>query len=94
MKKLKLVLKKLFCKVNNNPNDKLIKSFVAVGDVIEVLHYNKPEIYKVENFEVKMNGLYSPTEFVIYVVFSYNDGVSTIGCTSDSFKYIRHISHC
>jgi hypothetical protein len=73
---------------------KTIKSFVAVGDVIEVLHYGEKEIYKVEQFEVIMNNLCAPTEFVIHVKFSYNEGVSSIECTSDNFKYVRHISHC
>jgi uncharacterized protein YodC (DUF2158 family) len=30
---------------------------------------------------------------VIHVKFSYNNGVSSIECTSDNFKYVRHISH-
>jgi len=94
MKRLKLALKRLFCKTDVSSSGKMIKSFVAVGDVIEVLHYGQKEIYKVEKFEVIMNNLYAPTEFVIRVKFSYNDGVSSIECTSDNFQYVRHISHC
>jgi hypothetical protein len=94
MKRLKLALKRFFCKADVSSSGKLIKSFVAVGDVIEVLHYGKKEIYKVEKFEVIMNSLYAPTEFVIHVKFSYNDGISSIECTSDNFQYVRHISHC
>jgi uncharacterized protein YodC (DUF2158 family) len=73
--------------------NKLIKSFIAVGDVIEVEHCGELTTYKVEKFEVIPNSLYGPTEFVIHVKFSYNNGVSSIECTSDNFKYVRHISH-
>lgn len=72
---------------------KVIKSFVGVGDVIEILLWGEKEIYKVEDIEVKMNGLSLPTDFVILVKFSYNNGESGIECTSDHFKYVRHISH-
>ena len=94
MKIIKLI-KRLFNnqKTAINTHDKMIKSFIAVGDVIEVLHYGESQIYKVEKFEVIMNSLYAPTEFVIHVKFSYNNGISSIECTSDNFKYIRHISH-
>lgn len=69
-----------------------IKSFVVVGDTIEVLHHGDKQIYKVEQFEVVPNSAGgSPTEFVIYCKFRYNDGNSSIGCTSDNFKYIKHI---
>lgn len=91
MKKIIEILKRLFCKTDVNV--KMIKSFVCVGDVIEVLHYGEKKIYKVEKFEVVMNGRYVPTEFVISVKFSYNDGKSYIECTSDKFHYVRHISH-
>ena len=76
-----------------NKKEKSIKSFVAVGDVIEVLHCGNLCVYKVEKFEVIMDGNYIPTDFVIHVKFSYNDGISSIECTSDNFKYVRHISH-
>jgi hypothetical protein len=89
LKGIKLIFKKHVAGVQS----KLIKSFIAVGDVIEVEEYGELQVYKVEKFEVIMNG-YPPTEFVILVQFSYNDGISTIECTSDNFKYVRHISHC
>lgn len=91
---LKVPAKKEVKKPVVSRTGKLIKSFIAVGDVIEVLHYGEKGIYKVEEFEVVMNSLYVPTQFVIYVKFSYNEGASSIECTSDSFRYIRHISHC
>ena len=90
LKGIQLIFKKPVTEVQS----KLIKSFIAVGDVIEVEEYGELQIYKVEKFEVIMNGLYPPTEFVIQVQFSYNDGISNIECTSDNFKYVRHISHC
>jgi len=87
------LIKKLFSK-NNLNNDKFIKSFVAVGDVIEVEEANGFRyIYKVEQFEVVMNNLYPPTDFVILTTFSYNNGISSTQCTSDNYKYVRHISH-
>ena len=49
------------------------------------------EIYKVEKFEVVLNSPYTPTEFVIHIKFRQGD--SSIECTSDHFKYLRHISH-
>lgn len=74
---------------------KLIKSVVAVGDVIEVDVFGENGIYKVEQFEVILNNPHArPIDFVIQVKLSYNDGISGIECTSDNFKYIRHISHC
>lgn len=74
---------------------KLIKSVVAVGDVIEVEHCGKNEIYKVEQFEVILNNPNGrPIDWVIHCKFSYNNGISSIECTSENFKYIRHISHC
>ena len=95
MKRLKLALKRLFFKTDVSSSGKLIKSVVAVGDVIEVEHYGEKEIYKVEQFEIILNNPYTrPIDFVIHVKFSYNNGISSIECTSDNFKYIRHISHC
>lgn len=94
MKRLKLALKRLFCKSDINSSGKLIKSIVAVGDVIEVEHHGENQIYKVEKFEVILNNPHTrPVDFVIHVKFSYNNGISSIECTSDNFKYIRHISH-
>ena len=74
---------------------KQIRSVVAVGDVIEVEQYGEKHIYKVEKFDVRLNNPYTrPIDFVIHVKLSYNHGISSIECTSDKFKYIRHISHC
>jgi hypothetical protein len=93
MKKLKLLLKRIFCNSNVTENTKLIKSVVAVGDVIEVEYHGQKEIYKVEKFEVILNNdNYIPIDWVIHVKFSYNNGDSSIECTSDNFKYIRHIN--
>lgn len=74
--------------------ERTIKSFVAVGDVIEVEEYGENRIYTVDQFEVIPNGVGArATEFVIQVKFSYNHGESSVQCTSDKFKYIRHISY-
>lgn len=73
---------------------KSIKSVVAVGDVIEVEYCGQRDIYKVEKFEVILNNPHiRPIDFVIIVKLSYNKGISSIECTSDNFKYIKHISH-
>jgi hypothetical protein len=73
----------------------MISSVVAVGDVIEVeAEWGERYIYKVENFEVILNNNnIRPIDFVIHVIYSYNNGISSIECTSDNFKYVRHISH-
>lgn len=75
--------------------DKLIKSFVKVGDVIEVEYQGTNKIYEVERFQVCTNMFDNrgehPTEFIIHVKF--RDNLGSIECTSDRFKYIRHISH-
>jgi len=76
-----------------NKSDRFITSFVTVGDVIEVEHNGELRIYKVEKFEVISNSTCVPTEFVIHVKFSYNNGISSTECTSDKFKYVRHISY-
>lgn len=39
-----------------------IKSFVVVGDTIEVLHYGDKQIYKVEQFEVVPNSAGGKTQ--------------------------------
>lgn len=95
MKRLKLALKQLFCKANVSSSSKLIKSAIAVGDVIEAEYYGQRDIYKVVEFEVILNSPHiRPIDLVIRVKFSYNNGISSIHCTSDKFKYIKHISHC
>ena len=77
------------------PKQKLIKSIVCAGDVIEVEEFGDGtrQIYKVEQFEVITNGLYPPTNLVILVTLSYNNGVSSTQCTWGNIKYVRHISH-
>ena len=86
------ILSKIFrLQPNKSQNQKMIKSFVSEGDIIEVLIYGIPKIYKVEGFEVIPNNRCSPTEFVIHVKFSDIDGIGGIECTSDYFKYVRHI---
>lgn len=77
---------------NKSTDNRMIKSFVVVGDVIEVLEYGQNKIYRVENFEVVPNSMGLPTEFVILVKFGYGDN-SYVTCTSDKFEYVRHISH-
>lgn len=71
---------------------KTIKSFVSVGDVIEVEHHGKNVIYRVDQFEVIPNSPeLRPIDFVILVTFSSSHGGS-ITCTSNNFKYIRHMN--
>lgn len=95
MKKIKQLLKRLFCKAHVGASGKLINSVVAVGDVIEVEWNGKRKIYKVEKFEVILNSPHvRPIDWVIHVKLSHNNGISSIECTSDNFKYVRHVSHC
>jgi hypothetical protein len=76
---------------------KKIKSFVAVGDTIEVEYLGGfKQIVRVEKFEVIPNHQYlRPIDFVIHCKFSTDNGngISSIECTSDNFKYIRHVKH-
>lgn len=76
--------------------NKLTKSFVSVGDIIEVEQYGESKIYKVLKFEIVSNGSHpskeSPEDFVIVCRFGNVEREdSWIECTSDNFKYIRHI---
>lgn len=83
-----------FFKKKQKKSDRTIKSFVTIGDIIEVEEYGRKRIYKVEKFEVVPNSSGgTPTEFVIHVKFSYNNDISSVECTSDNFKYIRHIEY-
>lgn len=77
---------------NSSVKEKIL-SFVAVGDVIEVEYLGTNVIYQVDQFEVKPNSPHlRPIDFVIVVTLSDFNGGS-ITCTSDNFKYIRHIRH-
>lgn len=94
---MKKIFKKLFCKTKPNisSGSKFIKSVIAVGDIIEAEYLEgKKDIYKIEKFEVILNNPhFRPIDFVIRVRLSYDNGISSIECTSDKFKYIKHISH-
>ena len=74
--------------------DKTIKSVVSVGDVIEAEYLGNVYTFKIEKFEVILNNdNIRPVDWVILMKVSYYDEghVSTIECTSDNFKYIKHI---
>lgn len=91
MKKVRNLIKRLFI----SSQDKTIKSVVTVGDIIEVAYggfVHLREIVKVEEFEVVLNSDHErPIEWVIKVKFTSLDGKSSTECTSDKFKYIRHV---
>ena len=71
---------------------KQIKSVVGVGDVIEAEYLGSKQIFKIEKIEVALNNNnIRPIDWVIVMKVSYDNG--TIECTSDNFKYIRHITH-
>jgi hypothetical protein len=76
-------------------------SFLQVGDIVELQyvspydsdqHIGEPKIYTVENIRILPNSHGErPTEFVIVFKLSYNEGKSSTECTSDRFKYIKHL---
>jgi len=75
-------------------------SFLQVGDIVELQYvspYNpdqnigEPEIYTIEKLRILPNGNEMPTEPVIVIQVSKNEGKSTTECTIDRFKYIRHL---
>jgi hypothetical protein len=76
-------------------------SFLQVGDIVEFQRINQhepdqyiggPTIYTIEKLQIVPNSHGErPTEVVIVIGLSYNDGKSTTECTLDRFKYIRHL---
>jgi len=93
-----LILKNhLFCHFFRNR----FGSLLQIGDIVEmqpVSPYNpeqnlgEPKIYTVEKLFIAPNA-YSdrPTEVVIVINLSYNEGKSSVECTIDRFKYIKHL---
>jgi len=94
---MKNLLKKLFGKKEENVWDKKrIKSFIEVGDTIEIEECGRNKIVKVEDFQVIPNSPQCrPIDCVIHVKFSQDHGSFKSGSeyTSNNFKYIRHIEH-
>jgi hypothetical protein len=75
-------------------------SYFLVGDVVEMEDANPfngqglgtTKIYTIEKVYVAPNAhIDRPTEMVIVLKLSYNEGKSSIECTSDRFKYVRHL---
>jgi hypothetical protein len=70
---------------------KTIQSVIKIGDVIEAEVLGVADIYKVEMIEVGLNNEnVRPTDLVIKVKLSFNDGKSILTCTSNDITYIRH----
>jgi len=87
------MFKKLF--KNYFSKEKMTRSFISQGDIIEVEDCGEKMIYKVEEFDIIPNNPHiRPIDWVIHYKFSYNNGVSSIeGADSSFIKYIRHISY-
>ena len=76
-------------------------SFLQVGDVVEMQYVSpfdpdqnigEPKVYTIENLRILPNSHgRAATEIVIVLKLSYNEGKATTECTSDRFKYIRHL---
>lgn len=74
-------------------------SFLQVGDVVEFQRVNQynddigmPVVYTIEKLQILPNSHGErPTEIVIVISLSYNDGKSSVECTLNKFKYIKHL---
>ena len=74
-------------------------SFLQVGDIVNLLcvdssdgnRYGKIQEYTIEKLQIVPNGCDSPTEVVIVIALSYNDGRGSVECTLDRFKYLNHL---
>lgn len=64
-------------------------SFLQPGDIVE-LEFDIRRIVKIESIRIVPNSIDRPTDIVIVMKISFNQG--GIECTSNNFKYIRHVS--
>lgn len=72
---------------------KWAKSVIEAGDIIEAEVFGAPGVYTVEEVEVGLNHDHvRHIDIVVLITLSYNDGQSSITCTSIHVKYIKHIS--
>lgn len=70
---------------------KTIQSVIKIGDVINAEVLGVVDMYKVEMIEVGLNNEnVRPTDLIIKLKLSFNDGKSTLTCTSNDITYIRH----
>lgn len=77
----------------NNKKDKTIKSFISVGDFLLVYTHGTAEYVEVLKMEVKKNSEYSDSSTEIVIVVKMGNGKGGyMECTSDHYKYIKHLN--